>query len=79
MLKIYRVYRNPSKTPGWWCEYGFQEVLIVAKNEAQAKGLAMKEVHSLRAEVADEHRLLNKKDIFVEEVDLEFGKILMKS
>lgn len=72
-LKLYKVYRNPD----CWSSVTYNEVLIVAKNEAQAKGLALKEVSSLR-EVGDMHRLLSKKDIFVEEVNLEFGKVLMK-
>lgn len=77
MIKIFRVYRNPDLTPGWWCEIGVSEVLVTARTAEYAKGLALKKHPSLRDIAGDRHRLLSKKDIFVEEVNLEENMILL--
>lgn len=77
MMKIFRVYRNPDLTPGWWCEIGVSEVFVTARTAGYAKGLALKKHPSLRAINGDAHRLLSKKDIFVEEVELKENMILL--
>lgn len=67
---LYIVYRKNEVYP----EIGYNEVLVCAKDENQAKGIAM--VHcSLRNEYLNE----SKKDILVRKIEsVKIGDVLLK-
>lgn len=67
---LYVVYRKNKIYP----ECGYNEVLVCAKDENQAKGIAMAAC-SLINEYANE----SKKDIFVREIKaIKIGDVLLK-
>lgn len=67
---LYVVYRKNTVYP----ECGYNEVLVCAKDENQAKGIAMNAC-SLRDEYANE----SKKDILVRKIEtVKIGDVLLK-
>ena len=69
-MKVFRIYRKDiNELPEWWYEVGYREVICVAENANQAKGIALAKHRSLIDNIA-------KRDILVEEITLEIGMIL---